>query len=113
MVDFERESADDMLPHYSAALDEIFRMRKAAAYEARTLAGILVYKSLPAAVRLRLERQHARLVAVARGEVLEAYEQEGVTNAGWQEVMRRSGMPMTLTRWQWEHRNEDPDNNSH
>lgn len=87
------------LPHYSAALDEIYRMRVAAAYEAALIYKLTGYR-LPKTVRTDLANMRARLLRTARGE--DAYLRlDGPTV---QQVMDEAQMPKTLTRAQWEAR---------
>jgi hypothetical protein len=92
-----------MLTHYSAALDEIYQLRVAAAYEAAVTANTLLgYASLPAGARRRIEGQYGRLARAARGEATAAYKD--VPSLSKQEVLRAAGAPMALTRGSWEAR---------
>lgn len=94
------QTAADMLAHYSAALDEVFRLRQALAYEARVSESLLSYTSLPVGARKKAEGQVERMRRSARGEVEAVYAE--VPNHHRQSVMRQAGMHPTLTRGQWE-----------
>ena len=89
-----------MLAHYSAALDEIYRLRVAAAYECRVLENALMYATLPKRVRSRLADARARLEATACG----ADAHRHVSAESRQIVLRDINAPMTLTRTEWEKR---------
>lgn len=91
---------DAMLAHYSRALDELWRMRVAAACEAHVVAEkVLEFSTLPKAARRLLVEVSHRTAAAARGEVAAAYR----TSAEFEQmVMREAGAPPTLTRAQWE-----------
>lgn len=91
---------DAMLGHYSRALDELWRMRVAAAYEAYVVAeNVLEYATLPKAARQELTGLRHRAAAAARGETAAAYK----LSTEWQaRVMDDAGAPATLTRAQWE-----------
>lgn len=93
--------SDKIDPYYSQALDEIYRLRAAAAYEAAVIANtLLAYASLPVGVRRYLEGQYLRLTAAARGDTGTAYAD--VSSARKKEVLRAAGAPQCLTRGQWE-----------
>jgi hypothetical protein len=93
-------SDDEMLKHYSAALDEIYRLRVAAAYEARILENALDYATLPKRVRSRLADAGARLDASACGRDAYGF----VTTEQRQTVLNLCRAPLTLTRHEWENR---------
>lgn len=90
------------LGHYSAALDEIYLLRQAAAYEAHVLSSLLTYSTLPKGAREQVEAIAPRLEALARGEQRVAYAH--VDNECRQRVMARAGMLPTFTRSRWEAR---------
>lgn len=89
---------EDMLKHYSAALDEIYALRLMATFEAQVLDGALLYVTLPKRVRALLEEARTRLRATAHGRAavghLSAEERRF--------VVEMCGAPMTLTRHEWE-----------
>lgn len=89
---------DETLHHYSRALDEIFRLRQALAYEAHVLGGAMAYSSLPKGAREQLEMVRERLWLEARGEDCHGH----VPSELRQRVMANARMPRTLTRGQWE-----------
>lgn len=91
-----------MLRHYSAALDEIYRQRRAAAYEAHIIAGVLAFASLPKGAREQLEDLRERLWLTAKGEH-RLYDH--VDGDCWQRTMQTAGMRPTLTRTEWEESN--------
>lgn len=96
------QTARDMLAHYSATLDEVYRLRRALAYETRASVSLLSYASLPVTARAKIEDQVTRMSNAARGYVTEAYAD--VPPNRWDWVMRECGMRPTLTRAQWEQR---------
>lgn len=98
-------SDDDMLAHYSAALDEIFRLRQAAAWEAHMLGWALMYATLPKRVRAQLETAREALAATARG--VDRYSELPAESRAL--AMAAAKAPPTLTRHQWEHRNDKAD----
>lgn len=90
----------EMLDHYSRALDEIYRLRLALAYEASVLeVGLDGYATIAKGMRERLERAAERMKAAARGS-------EGLTHLADlrtpDAVLRSVGASSTLTRAQWE-----------
>lgn len=89
-----------MLAHYSAALDEIWRLRVALAYELAALGAALDYQTLPTGVRQRLERVRDRIQRAGRGEDVHATGRL----ADKQTLLLDAGIPITLTRHQWENR---------
>lgn len=98
-----RQTTDhDMLAHYSAALDEIYRLRQALAYEASVLAVHLGYASFPKSRRGHAENQVERMRQAARGATLEAYHDTSHLSLG--HAAREAGVPKTLTRGEWERR---------
>jgi hypothetical protein len=88
-----------MLGHYSRALDEIYKLRRALAYEARVTTGLLNYASLPKGASERIETMGNRLRAAARGEVDLAY---GMRSGEGQRLLMDAGALPTLTRQRWE-----------
>lgn len=91
---------DDLARAYSAALDEIFELRRALAYEAEGLSATLEYKSFPKSRRTVTEAQTERMREAARGGVQHAYG--GVYSAALDSALSRAGAPGTLTRHQFE-----------
>ena len=93
--------AEIEMSHYSGALDEIYRLRRALAYEADVLVAHLTYKTFPKTRRRYAEEQVERMRAAARGEVLARYA--GVSDLSLRSAMDRAGASQTLTRGDWEH----------
>lgn len=99
-VDRLTAALDGMLAHYSRALDEIYRMRVAAAFDAQVADGLLHgFAGLPKNVRYQLDAMRERLRAAARGESETAYAVDGELRA---RVLDNADAPATLTRGQWE-----------
>lgn len=91
---------DEILAHYSRALDEVYRLRKAAAYEATLLDAHLRWKSLPSTARQAMDRQAQRLYQAARGEAEQAYK--AVDGRALREALLDAGAEEGLSRGQWE-----------
>lgn len=89
----------DILGHYSAALDEIYALRAALAYEARVVEAHLDFKSFPKSRRAIAEEQIERMRTAATHQALSAYE--GLSHR--LDELQRLGAG-TLTRAQWEAR---------
>lgn len=90
----------DMLAHYSAALDEIRRLRQALAYEAAVTAAHLNYATFPKSRRAIAAGQVERMRAAARGETRTAYAD--VSHLSLRHALGQADAPTTLTRSQWE-----------
>lgn len=91
--------SDEEMAHYSAALDEIYRLRRALAYEARVVETYLDYKTFPKSRRGVAEEQIARMRLTVGGNSQSAYG--GIS--GWAlDVEAEECGFRTLTRWQWE-----------
>lgn len=88
------------LAAYSAALEEIYRLRCALAYEALINREYLTYATLPKSIRREIVKRANRMHDAARGRVAEAYA--GVDSYLMQELMEEAGASPTLTRAQWE-----------
>lgn len=102
-----RQTTDhDMLAHYSAALDEIYRLRRALAYEASVLAVHLELASFPKSRRRFAEEQIVRMRLAAQGATRAAYDE--VSRPGMDHAAEEARMPKTLTRGQWEERYGTP-----
>lgn len=97
---------DDMLAHYSAALDEIYRLRTALAYEAQVAQVHLDYATFPKSRRKHAEAQVERMMQAATGKAEQAYAD--TSPASLKHVRRESGIPDTLTRFEWEARELSP-----
>jgi hypothetical protein len=91
---------EDMLRHYVAALDEIYRLRVALATEARITKAHLLLKTFPASRRTIAEEQVERMERAARGETADAYPCSPFRVD--KEMLRLAGAPTTLTRAAWE-----------
>jgi hypothetical protein len=92
--------ADPTSAPYSAALDEIYRLRQAFAYEAHIATALLSYASLPKNARTQIEALRARCLRSAQGHAASEYAH--LPNELRQRVMRNASMLPTLTRGQWE-----------
>jgi hypothetical protein len=90
---------DEEMAHYSAALDEIFRLRTALAYEAGVTEVHLSYKTFPKTRRPIASEQTRRMRDAAIGHSEHAYG--GVHSASLRIARKDAGMN-GLTRWQWE-----------
>lgn len=95
-------SDDNTVPlaDYSAALDEIYRLRRALAYEAAVAKAHGEYKTFPKSRRDVLDSQIERMRAAARGNVLDAYRDR--PHFALDATMREAGAKTTLTRHAWE-----------
>jgi len=105
----EQQAADDMLAHYSAALDEIYRLRCALVIEAKGVEADLRLKTFPKSRRRWAEDRIERMRAAARGESEQAYCERlapapGGLRTGVQELLIATGASPCLTRSQWEER---------
>lgn len=85
---------------YSKALDEVYRLRRALAYEARVVEAHLGYKTFPKTRRKIAEEQVERMRLCARGEAGVVYA--GVNYTSLNAALRAAGASETLTRAQWE-----------
>lgn len=92
--------SDEMLNHYSRALDEIHRLRAALAYEARVTEAHLNYATFPKTRRDHAAAQVERMRAAARGEAASTYAD--VSSLSLQHTMREAGASASLTRSEWE-----------
>lgn len=92
--------ADTIDPHYSRALDEIYELRAALAYEARVIEAHLQLATFPKSRRRMAEEQIARMRAACRGEVRASYW--SVSPGVRQGLMTAAGASPSLTRGQWE-----------
>lgn len=88
------------MAHYSAALDEIWRLRRLLAYEAGVLEAHLGYKSFPKTRRAFAEQQVARMQDAARGHS----DKEAVAthSLSTRHITQGLGMKQTLTCHAWE-----------
>lgn len=70
-----RAVSEDTVPMhvYSAALDEIYRLRVALAMEARTMESIMTYRTVPKTLVDKFKLAIVRCRAAARGNVAETY----------------------------------------
>lgn len=97
----EPQDRAEMLAHYSAALDEIHRLRGALLYEARVIEGHLLLAGFPKSRRSIAEQQVERMRAAVRGAAWSAYA--GVMGGGTvQGLLIAAGASPTLTRTEWE-----------
>lgn len=93
---------DDLVPlaAYSAALDEIYRLREALAYEAVVTDTHLAYRTFPKSRRGSAENQVERMRAAARGESQRAYAP--VSHLVLRHCLGEAGASETLTRHQFD-----------
>lgn len=98
----EHGSVVPITPYYSAALDEIYRLRTLLAYEAGTLAAHTEYKTFPKSRQRFAQASIARMQAASRGEI----DAQLVSNLGSDLAVRsarkEAGMPDPMTRQDWE-----------
>lgn len=86
---------------YSEALDEIYALRRALAYEAQVLdAQLLDLRALGKGRRRILDQASERMRDAARGRVTVAYS--GTSSRSLASALERAGIPDCLTRIQWE-----------
>ena len=93
---------EEELAHYSAALDEIFRLRRALAFEADVVLAHTDYQTFPKTRRRFAEEQVHRMRQAARGDGQLAYA--GHSYLDFDGAMHRAGAEHSLTRDQWEAR---------
>lgn len=93
---------DDIMHHYSRALDEIFALRALMAAEARVTEAHLGLKSFPKSRRQFAEEAVERQRRAARGEAQAVYTEWGVTHQRGKRELRAIGASETLTREGWE-----------
>lgn len=93
---------DDMVPLavFSAALDEIYALRQALAYEALVVDNHLAYRTFPKSRRDHAEQQVARMQACARGDAKATYDRD--TWASRRHALREAGASDTLTSAEWQ-----------
>lgn len=94
------ELVGEDLTHYSAALDEIFRLRRALAYEAGVTEAHLSFSTFPKSRRAAADGQISRMREAARGHTQEAYA--NVPEWSLASTMQDADASPTLTRWKWE-----------
>jgi hypothetical protein len=92
---------DGMVPLkvYSAALDEIYALRRALAYEATVLNVHLDYKTFPKSRRRFAEEQRVRMTAAACGD---RSRYSDVSSLSLRHAMDQVGASQTMTRHEWE-----------
>ena len=89
------------LAHYSEALDEIYRLRMALAYEAQQLNELLVqsHSALSNARRSAVYEAMLRMRAAARGSAQHVYDETRTLPPA---KLIEHHIPFTLTRTEWE-----------
>lgn len=92
--------SDEMLRQYSAALDEVYRLRTLLAVEGSILAAHLTYKTFPKSRRGIAEEQVDRMYRAARGESRDVLAEH--PDRRRRQGRGDAGMPETLTRAAWE-----------
>lgn len=90
---------NDLLRHYSLALDEIYRLRGLLAYEAVVTAAHLELKTFPKSRRVSAELQVQRMTAAATGNSADICA--GVSRQEMQAVRKHLGIEL-LTRAMFE-----------
>lgn len=91
----DRERAA-LIAELSAALDEVFQLRRVLAYEAGVTSAHLSMRSFPKSRRVIAEGSVERMRAAARGGVRPAYGD--VASWAFRSAMQDAGAPETLTR---------------
>lgn len=92
---------EDMVGHYSAALEEISRLRDALAYEAAETGRTLVtFRSIPTGAARVLDRMRKRMAEAATGKTEEAYRP--VPAPAMTKARKLAGSCAKLTRTMWE-----------
>lgn len=91
---------EDMLAGYSAALDEIWALRKLCAYEAGAMRAHLHYRTFPKSRRGCAEDSIERLQAAARGGTQVAVAP--LSHLSLRHALREAGAEDGLTRVSWE-----------
>lgn len=91
-------SEDDLLEHYSAALDEIYRLRCLLEYNADVLQAHLWLKTFPKSRRPIAEMQVERMRRASEGESRDVYNEVYQESIGFRRAVGRR----TLTRTDWE-----------
>lgn len=99
----EEAAVAAVLPHYSAALDDLYRYRVAAAHGVEDVKQMLTFATLPKSVRSVLTEMLGRLTGQARGDVTASY-QAATAESSAQRILEDAGAPPTLTRPAWEDR---------
>lgn len=92
--------SEPTMSQYSAALDEIWRLRRALAYEARVVEAHTGFATFPKSRRAIAHEQVRRMQAAARGEVEVVYA--GTSRMSLDQAMTDAGAERTLTRYQFE-----------
>ena len=95
-----RTENEILMSHYSAALDEIYRLRRALAYEASVNLVHLDYKTFPKTRRGIASEQVTRMQAAARGDAERVYA--GVGYLSLRHAFMQAGAPEVFTRATWE-----------
>jgi hypothetical protein len=85
---------------YSKALDEIFLLRRAMAYEAGVAEAHADFKTFPKTRRPFVAAQVERLRAAARGDVRKSYADKPSLTLRW--ALLNAGASETMTRTEWE-----------
>ena len=96
----ERGGVVPITPIYSAALDEIYRLRTLLAWEADVLAATAGYRSFPKSRQEIAQQSIARMRAAARGEA--AAQVLAESNTAVRYARDEAGMAQLMTRAQWE-----------
>lgn len=96
-----QQAEEDFLKLYSRALDEIFRLRRALAYEAAITDAHLGLKTFPKSRRRAAENQISRMRDAARGRARNAYAEPKI-RATLALAMQLAEAEDALTRTQFE-----------
>jgi hypothetical protein len=100
------QAEEDFLKLYSKALDEIFRLRQALAYEAAVTDAHLGLKTFPKSRRKAAEGQISRMRGAARGEARRTYSEVKI-RACVPLAMKLAEADGSLTRAQFESEGDD------
>lgn len=95
------DDSEQMLRAYSAALDEVFALRRALAYESRVIAAqTLDVKALGKGRREQVEQSVERMAQAAKGDVVRGYA--GTSRRSFESAIDEVGGANFLTRASWE-----------
>jgi hypothetical protein len=99
---------EDLVEELSAALDEVWRLRRALAYEAAVLHATLGYKTFPKSRRWVTEDAEERMILAALGDSQIAYAD--VSDQSLRFAMRAIRGRQTLVRSDWRNGREEATN---
>ena len=97
-----REESDETIHLVSELLDEVYRLRKAMAYEALKTQEVLKLKTLPETARRYIRTQLLRFIGAANGKASLIYSYSAVNREMWDRALQEAGAEPSLTRAQFE-----------